>query len=91
MPTYLIERTVPGAAAMTPDQLRDLSAHSNEVIAHLGHDIAWDHSYVLDDRICCVYVACDEQIVREHARCGGFPIDTVSEIATVISPATGRS
>jgi hypothetical protein len=91
MPTYLIERTVPGAGSMTPDQLRELSAHSNAVIDHLGDGLTWDHSYVLDDRICCIYTARDEQIVREHARCGGFPIDTVSEVATVISPETGRS
>jgi hypothetical protein len=89
MPKYVIERELPGAGKLTADELRDISAKSNSVIAGLGPEIRWLQSFVTDDKLFCVYVAPDEDIVYEHARCGGFPIDTVHKVSSVIDPSTG--
>lgn len=89
MPRYVIERILPGAGALTAAQLRDISAKSNGVIRELGPDVQWVQSYVTADKIYCVYLAANEDLVREHARCGGFPADAVSEVTTVIDPLTG--
>jgi Protein of unknown function (DUF4242) len=89
MPKYVIERELPGAGKLSADELRDISQKSNKVLADLGPEIRWLQSYVTDDKIYCVYVAPDEDIVFEHARCGGFPADRVSKVATVIDPSTG--
>ena len=75
MPKYVIERTVPGAGQMDDAALAAIAAKSNEVLRDLGPDIQWVHSYVVDDKIFCVYQATDEDIIREHGRCGGFPVD----------------
>lgn len=91
MPRYLIERTVPGAGQMDAAALSAIAAKSNEVLADLGSGIQWVHSYVTDDRIVCVYNAAGEDIIRDHARRGGFPVDTVTEIRTVIDPVTAES
>ncbi|HEX4902438.1 MAG TPA: DUF4242 domain-containing protein [Acidimicrobiales bacterium] len=88
MTTYLIERTVPGAGGMDADGLRAISQKSNGVLADLGDDITWLHSYVVDDKIYCVYEATSEDVIREHGRCGGFPVDSISAVRAVISPAT---
>ena len=88
MPKYLIERTVPGAGQMDTDALAAIAQKSNDVLADLGPDVQWLHSYVSDDKITCVYVAKDEAIIREHANCGGFPVDAVLQIRNVIDPAT---
>ena len=88
MPKYVIERPLPGAGDLTADQLHDISAKSNQVIAGLGPEIRWIQSYVTTDKIYCVYVAADEDIVYEHARCGGFPVDAVLAVNAVIDPAT---
>ena len=90
MPKYLIERDVPGAGKLGPDELRELSAKSNGVLSHLGPEIRWLQSYVTDDRLYCVYVAPDEDMILEHARCGGFPADRVSLVSAVIDPSTGE-
>jgi hypothetical protein len=89
MPKYVIERELPGAGKLSESDLRDISQKSNQVIAGLGPDIRWLHSYVTADKIYCVYVAPDEDIIFEHARCGGFPADRVSVVATMIDPSTG--
>jgi Nickel responsive protein SCO4226-like len=89
VPKYMIERELPGAGQLTPADLQDLSRTSNKVIAELGPEVRWLTSYVTDDKIYCVYVASDEDILQEHARCGGFPADTISRISTVIDPSTG--
>jgi hypothetical protein len=91
MPTFVIERTVPGAGQLDAEALAKISAHSNEVLRSLGPDISWAHSYVVDDRILCIYDATDEALVREHGRCGGFPVDSVSRVRAVIDPATAGS
>lgn len=88
MNTYVIERTVPGAGGMDADGLWAISQKSNGVLADLGDDITWLHSYVVDDKIYCVYEASSEEIIQEHGRCGGFPVDSVGVVRAVISPAT---
>jgi hypothetical protein len=89
MPKYVIERDLPGAGELSPEQLRSISQKSNKVIADLGPEIHWLHSYVTDDKLYCVYVAPDEDIILEHARCGGFPANRVTKLATMIDPSTG--
>jgi hypothetical protein len=90
MPKYVIERELPGAGQLSADDLRDISAKSNKVISELGPEIKWLQSYVTDDKIYCVYVASDPDIIFEHARCGGFPADSVSKVSVVIDPSTGE-
>ncbi len=82
MPKYVIERELPGAGKLSADELQAISAKSNEVICDLGPEIKWLQSYVTDDKIYCVYVAPDQDIIFEHARCGGFPADKVSKVST---------
>ena len=89
MPKYVIERDLPGAGKLTGEDLRGISQKSNKVICDLGPEIHWLHSYVTEDKLYCVYVASDEDILYEHARCGGFPADRVSHITTEIDPSTG--
>ena len=89
MPKYVIERELPGAGELGPDELRGISQKSNQVIAGLGPEIRWLTSYVTDDKIYCVYSAPDTDIILEHARCGGFPADRVSKVSMVIDPSTG--
>jgi hypothetical protein len=90
MPKYLIERTVPGAGELSREQLRQLAGHSNEVLRELGPDVQWVHSYVAGDKIYCVYNARDAEIIRDHARCGGFPADRITAVAAVIDPTTAE-
>jgi hypothetical protein len=90
MPKFVIERDLPGASKLSSQDLHDISAKSNKVISDLGPDIHWLHSYVTDDKLYCVYIAPDEDIIFEHARCGGFPADKVNKISTVIDPSTGE-
>ncbi len=89
MPKYVIERELPGAGQLSAEELRAISAKSNQVLSDLGPEIRWLQSYVTDDKIYCVYVAPDEDIIFEHARCGGFPADKVTKVSTVIDPSTG--
>ena len=88
MRKYLIDRTVPGAGQMNAAALAALADASNKVLQHLGPSIQWVHSYVTDDRITCIYLAENEELIREHARCGGFPIDSVDVIHGIIDPTT---
>jgi hypothetical protein len=90
MPKYVIERTVPGAGGMDAAALMAISGKSNEVLRDLGTDIQWVHSYVVDDKIYCLYQARDEDIIREHGRCGGFPVDSVRPVHATIDPATAE-
>jgi len=89
MPKFMIERELPGAGNLTAAELQAISQKSNQVIATLGPEIRWLQSYVTDDKIYCVYVAPDDDIILEHARCGGFPANTVTRVSTVIDPSTG--
>ncbi len=90
MPKYVIERTVPAAGHMDAAALAAIAEKSNEVLRGLGPDIQWLHSYVSDDKITCVYIAANADLVREHGRCGGFPVDEVLEVRTVIDPTTAE-
>jgi hypothetical protein len=90
MPKYVIERTVPGAGEMDAAALMAISGRSNEVLTGLGTAIQWVQSYVVDDKIYCVYQARDEDIVREHGRCGGFPVDSVRRVHATIDPSTAE-
>ncbi len=90
MPKYVIEREMPGVGMLTAEQLRDGAYQSNQVIRELGPDIKWLMSYVTDDKIYCVYVAPDEDIIREHAVCLKLPADRISRVVTTIDPATGE-
>lgn len=90
MPKYVIERTLPGAGNLSSGELHDIAAKSNKVIAELGPEIQWVHSYVTDDKVYCVYMAPDPDIIFEHARCGGFPADSVSRVSTMFDPTTGE-
>ena len=88
MPQFVIERTIPGACSLTAEQLKAVSQTSCGVLKTLGPTIQWEHSYVTDDKIYCVYSAPNAELIREHARLGGFPAESVQEVRTVISPAT---
>jgi hypothetical protein len=87
---YLIERELPGAGSLTTEELQALSAKSCGVLAELGGDVQWQHSYVTGDKIYCVYLAPSEDLVREHAQRGGFPANVVSHVVTVIDPTTAE-
>jgi cell division inhibitor SulA len=91
MPKYVIEREVPGVGKMTPQQLTAISQTSCGVLRKLGPEIQWLHSYVTDDKIYCVYIAPNEELIREHARQGGFPANRVSQVHTVIDPTTSEA
>jgi uncharacterized protein DUF4242 len=90
MPKYVIERELPGAGKLSEDQLHAISQKSCGVLNKLGPQIQWIESYVTDDKIYCIYRAPNEDMVREHARQGGFPANRVSEIRTVIDPTTAE-
>ena len=90
MPKYVIERDLPGAGKLTPDQLRGVSQKSCTVLSKLGPEIQWIHSYVTADKIYCIYRAPNEAMIREHAKQGGFPANKISEVATIIEPTTAE-
>jgi len=90
MPKYVIERELPGAGNLTPDQLRAVSQKSCSVLNRLGPEIQWIHSYVTGDKIYCIYRAPNEEMIREHAKSGGFPANKISEIKTIIEPSTAE-
>ncbi|MFN2532108.1 MAG: DUF4242 domain-containing protein [Pyrinomonadaceae bacterium] len=90
MPKYVIERLVPGASKMSAADLKTLSMRSCKVLNELGPQIQWVHSYVTDNKIYCVYIAPNEELVNEHARLGGFPANHVSQVKTVIDPTTAE-
>jgi hypothetical protein len=90
MPKYVIEREIPGAGKLTAEELHGISKKSCGVLRDLGPQIQWVESFVTDDKIYCVYIAPNEQIVREHARQGGFPANRVSEVKAVIDPTTSE-
>ena len=88
MPKYVIEREIPGAGNMTAEQLKAVSQTSCGVLSKMGPQIQWVQSYVTTDKIYCVYNAPNEEMVREHARQGGFPANSVSKVSTIIDPTT---
>jgi len=88
MATFVIERNIPGASQLSPEQLRDIATTSNAVVDGLGVAYTWHHSYVAGDKIYCVHETDDADTVREHARRGGFPADLVVEVASTFGPDT---
>ena len=90
MPKYIIEREIPGAGNLSAAELKAVSQKSCGVLDRLGPKIQWIESYVTGDKIYCVYVAPNEQLIREHAKQGGFPANRISEIKTVIDPTTAE-
>jgi len=90
MPKYVIERELPGAGKLSPQQLQAVSQTSCGVLRKLGPQIQWVQSYVTDDKIYCVYIAPDEEMIREHARQGQFPANKISEVKTMIDPTTSE-
>ncbi|REJ81960.1 MAG: DUF4242 domain-containing protein [Bacteroidetes bacterium] len=90
MPKYVIEREIPGAGKLTAEQLKSISQTSCGVLNKMGPQIQWVHSYVVNDKIYCVYNAPNEEMVREHASQGGFPANLVSKVSAIIDPTTAE-
>lgn len=91
MPKYIIEREVPNAGALTPAELQAISQRSCAALGKLGNGIQWVQSFVTEDKITCVYIAENAEIIRTHARMGGFPANRVLEVAATIDPTTAET
>ena len=91
MPRFIIEREIPDAAALTRSELKAIARRSCAVLRQLGPDIQWVQSFVTEDKITCVYLAPSAELIREHARLGGFPADRVLEVAAIIDPTTAEA
>ncbi len=91
MPKYVIEREIPGVGDSTADALHAVSQTSCSVLKDLGPQIQWVHSYVTGDKIYCVYIAPNEDLIREHASRGGFPANSIAEIKAIIDPTTAEA
>ncbi|MDB5023853.1 MAG: hypothetical protein JWP78_1608 [Mucilaginibacter sp.] len=90
MPKYVIEREIPGAGELSAEQLKAISQTSCGVLNKMGPQIQWINSYVTGDKIYCVYIAPNEEMVREHAQQGGFPANSVSQVSAIIDPTTAE-
>lgn len=90
MPKYVIERELPGAGKLSAEDLHKISGKSCSVLRELGPTIQWLQSYVTDDKIYCVYIAPNKELVEEHAKRGGFPANAINEVKTIIDPTTGE-
>jgi hypothetical protein len=91
MPKYVIEREIPGVGKLSAQELQAVSQKSCDVLRELGPQIQWVHSYVTPDKIYCLYIAPDEETVREHARRGGFPANRISLVKTMIDPTSSEA
>jgi Protein of unknown function (DUF4242) len=90
MPKFVIEREIPGVGGLRKEQLQAISQKSCGVLHNMGPQIQWIHSYVTDDKIYCVYIAPDEETVRQHSTQGGFPANRISQVRAVIDPTTAE-
>lgn len=90
MPKFIIERNIPHAGSFSAETLRAISQKSREALSTLGTDIQWIHSYVAGDKIYCIYMAPSAELIREHAKLGGFPADNITQVSAIIDPATGE-
>lgn len=88
MPKFLIERNVPGAGLLTPEQLNEISHKSCSAIRKIGPHVQWLESFVTDNKIYCIYISPDEATIREHAKLGGFPADSIQVVRQIIDPTT---
>src|SRR5687767_11230267 len=91
MPKYVIERELPGAGKLSAEELKSISEKSNGILQTLGPKIQWVHSYVVDDKLYCVYNAPSPELIQEHAKCGGFPANRISRVRAVIDPTTAEA
>jgi len=91
MPKYIIEREIPNAAALSAADLKNIAQRSCAVVQQLGPSIQWVQSFVTEDKITCLYIAPNAELIREHARLGGFPADRVLEVSEIIDPTTAES
>lgn len=90
MPKYVIERDMPGVGSSTREDLKGAANTSNDVLKLMGPEIQWVHSYVVDDKVYCIYISPNEEMIKEHAKKGGFPVNKISEIRTIIDPTTAE-
>ncbi len=90
MPKFIIERQIPGAGNLSSESLKSISQKSKQVLCTLGSDIQWIHSYVAGDKIYCIYTAPSEELIREHARLGGFPANSITEVSNIIDLSTAE-
>jgi hypothetical protein len=90
MPKYMIERTISGVANLSDDDLQSIAQQSCDVLEQLGTQIQWVQSYVAGDKFYCVYYAVSEVLIQEHARCGNFPVDLISEVRAIIDPTSAE-
>jgi hypothetical protein len=90
MPKYVIERELEGAGDLSPEALKGVAQTSCGVLREMGPEISWVHSYVTDDKVYCVYIAPDEETIREHAQRGGFPADRISQVRATIDPTAAE-
>ena len=90
MPKYVIEREMPGAGNLSAEELQGAAQKSCEVLNQMGSEIQWVESYVTGDKIYCIYIAGNEELVQQHAQKGGFPADRISEVKSVIDPTTAE-
>ena len=91
MPKYVIEREVPGAGKLSADELKGMAQKSCGVLQKMGPQIQWQESFVTDDKVYCIYIAQNEEAVREHAQKGEFPVISISEVKSVVDPTTAES
>ena len=91
MPKFLIQRDIPQAGKLSTDELRALSRRSNEVLERLGPEIQWVETYVSDDKLYCVYNAPSPKLIEEHAKCGGFPANRISQVRAMMDPTTAEA
>ena len=91
MPKFVIERNIPDAGKLTPQQLQAISQTSCGVLRQMGPEIQWVESYVTDDKVYCIYNAANEEMIRQHAKQGGFPADSVQQVRRVIDPTTAEA
>ena len=90
MEKYVIEREIHGAGKMTPEELRAISERSNLALEKLGQGIQWVESFVTENKVYCVYYAKDKEIIKVHAQCGGFPVNRIEKVSTMINPVTAN-
>jgi hypothetical protein len=91
MPKYVIERELPGAGKLTREQLREVAQKSNGILQTLGPKIQWVETYVSDDKLYCVYNAPSPKLIEEHAKCGGFPANRISQVRAIMDPTTAET
>ena len=91
MPKYVIEREIPGLGSLSQEEVQGIAQKSNGVLADMGGDVQWLHSYNTDDKMFCVYIAPNAERVQEHADCGGFPANAIREVRVVVDPTTAET